>query len=83
MDAEPAGYRGAVMDGCDNSGARNLHVIAVKGIGARLNRLPAAGVGDMVMYAVKKGKLGLRKEWRVEKRVQETDMRRVMLGAGS
>ena len=27
----------------DNSGAKNLYVIAVAGIGARLNRLPAAG----------------------------------------
>lgn len=29
----------------DNSGARNLYIISVKGIGARLNRLPAGGVG--------------------------------------
>jgi len=36
------------MNCADNSGARNLYVISVKGIGARLNRLPAAGVGDMV-----------------------------------
>jgi hypothetical protein len=27
----------------DNSGAKNLYIISVKGIGARLNRLPAAG----------------------------------------
>ncbi|RYP57761.1 hypothetical protein DL769_009294 [Monosporascus sp. CRB-8-3] len=38
----------------DNSGARNLYIISVKGIGARLNRLPAGGVGDMVMATVKK-----------------------------
>lgn len=37
------------MNCCDNSGARNLYIIAVKGFGARLNRLPAGGVGDMVM----------------------------------
>jgi ribosomal protein L14 len=37
------------MNCCDNSGARNLYIISVKGIGARLNRLPAGGVGDMVM----------------------------------
>ncbi|CAJ0754741.1 7575_t:CDS:2, partial [Entrophospora sp. SA101] len=40
---------GAVMNCADNSGAKNLYVISVKGIHARLNRLPAAGVGDMVM----------------------------------
>lgn len=43
-------------------GARNLYIISVKGIGARLNRLPAAGVGDMVMATVKKGKPELRKK---------------------
>src|SRR4051812_15939079 len=53
---------GAVMNCCDNSGARNLYVIAVAGAGARLNRLPAAGVGDMVMATVKKGKPELRKK---------------------
>lgn len=37
-------------------------MIAVKGFGARLNRLPAAGVGDMVMATVKKGKPELRKK---------------------
>lgn len=54
--------RGAVMSCADNSGARNLYIISVKGIGARLNRLPAAGVGDMVMATVKKGKPELRKK---------------------
>jgi ribosomal protein L14 len=55
-------FSGAVMNCCDNSGARNLYIISVKGIGARLNRLPAAGVGDMVMATVKKGKPELRKK---------------------
>ena len=50
------------MNCCDNSGARNLYIISVKGCGARLNRLPAAGVGDMVMATVKKGKPDLRKK---------------------
>ena len=39
-----------------------MYIISVKGIGARLNRLPAAGVGDMVMATVKKGKPELRKK---------------------
>ncbi len=39
-----------------------VYIISVKGIGARLNRLPAAGVGDMVMATVKKGKPELRKK---------------------
>lgn len=50
------------MNCCDNSGARNLYVIAVSGTGARLNRLPSAGVGDMVVCTVKKGKPELRKK---------------------
>ncbi|RMZ30101.1 hypothetical protein D0859_05813 [Hortaea werneckii] len=50
------------MNCCDNSGARNLYIISVKGFGARLNRLPAAGAGDMVMATVKKGKPELRKK---------------------
>jgi len=53
----------AFIQNCaDNSGAKNLYIISVKGIGARLNRLPAAGVGDMVMATVKKGKPELRKK---------------------
>ncbi len=53
---------GAVVNCADNTGAKNLYVIAVKGKKARLNRLPAAGVGDMVMATVKKGKPELRKK---------------------
>ena len=56
---------GAVMNCADNSGAKNLYILAVKGIHARLNRLPAAGVGDMVLATVKKGKPELRKKGRV------------------
>jgi large subunit ribosomal protein L23e len=53
---------GAVVNCADNTGAKNIYIISVKGIGARLNRLPAAGVGDMVMATVKKGKPELRKK---------------------
>lgn len=50
------------MNCADNSGARNLYILAVKGFGARLNRLPADSAGDMVMATVKKGKPELRKK---------------------
>ena len=43
-------------------GAKNLYVIAVHGIKGRLNRLPAAGSGDMIVATVKKGKPELRKK---------------------
>lgn len=52
----------AVMNCADNTGAKNLYIIAVTGWGARLNRLPAAACGDMVMATVKKGKPDLRKK---------------------
>ncbi|KAJ6643490.1 60S ribosomal protein L23 [Pseudolycoriella hygida] len=53
---------GAVINCADNTGAKNLYVIAVHGIRGRLNRLPAAGVGDMFVATVKKGKPELRKK---------------------
>lgn len=46
----------------DNTGAKNLYIISVKGIKGVLNRLPSAGVGDMVLATVKKGKPELRKK---------------------
>ena len=45
-----------------NTGAKNLYIIAVGGIRGRLNRLPAAANGDMVLATVKKGKPELRKK---------------------
>lgn len=53
---------GAVINCADNTGAKNLYIIAVKGIKGRLNRLPASGCGDMVLATVKKGKPELRKK---------------------
>merc|ERR1712107_673677 len=53
---------GAVMNCADNTGGKNLYVIAVHGIRGRLNRLPAAANGDMVLATVKKGKPELRKK---------------------
>ena len=53
---------GSVMNCADNSGAKNLYIISVKGIKGRLNKLPDATVGNMVMATVKKGKPELRKK---------------------
>ena len=52
----------AVMNCADNTGAKNLFIIAVKGIHGRLNKLPSASVGSMVLATVKKGKPELRKK---------------------
>ncbi|KAJ9694007.1 hypothetical protein PVL29_009805 [Vitis rotundifolia] len=46
----------------DNTGAKNLYIILVKGIKGHLNRLPSACVGDVVMATVKKGKPDIRKK---------------------
>ncbi|OIR57400.1 MAG: 60S ribosomal protein L23 [Amphiamblys sp. WSBS2006] len=53
---------GALINCADNSGAKSLGIIAVKGVHGRLNRLPAASVGDMIIVTVKKGKPELRKK---------------------
>mmetsp|Transcript_46816 Transcript_46816/g.120643 ORF Transcript_46816/g.120643 Transcript_46816/m.120643 type:complete len:152 (-) Transcript_46816:144-599(-) len=52
----------ATINCADNTGAKNLYIMAVKGIRGRLNRLPAAGLGDIVLATVKKGKPELRKK---------------------
>lgn len=46
----------------DNSGARELLCIGVKGVHGRLNRLPAASIGDVVTCCVKSGKPEMKKE---------------------
>ncbi|MEK6846121.1 MAG: 50S ribosomal protein L14 [Nanoarchaeota archaeon] len=46
---------------CDNSGAKILKIISVKGHKTVKGRMPSAGVGDFVMAAVKKGKPEMRK----------------------
>lgn len=51
----------AIINCADNSGAKNLYLIAVKGYSGVQNRLPSAAVGDMVIATVKKGKPELRK----------------------
>merc|ERR1711994_403320 len=52
----------SVMNCADNTGAKNLYMIACTGIGAKLNRFPAGSVGDMFLASVKKGKPELRKK---------------------
>ena len=45
---------GAIINCGDNTGGKNLFIMAVAGIRGRLNRLPAATCGDMVLATVKK-----------------------------
>jgi large subunit ribosomal protein L14 len=51
---------GAHMNTCDNSGAKYVKITAVKRHKTVKGRYPAAGVGDMVQVAVKKGKPDMR-----------------------
>ncbi|MBS3139404.1 50S ribosomal protein L14 [Candidatus Woesearchaeota archaeon] len=46
---------------CDNSGAKLIKIFAVKGHNTTRGRIQAAGVGDLVLASVKKGKLEMRK----------------------
>ncbi len=46
----------------DNSGARELRVIGVKGFNGVRRRKPAAGVGDMVICSVISGDMKIRKQ---------------------
>lgn len=53
---------GSLVPTCDNSGAKLLKVFSVVGLKTRKGRLPAAGVGDLVMASVKKGRPDMRKQ---------------------
>lgn len=53
---------GAIIECADNTGAKKLQVIAVKGYKGVRKRIPKAGVGDIVICSVKKGDEKLRKQ---------------------
>ncbi|MCD6381371.1 MAG: 50S ribosomal protein L14 [Candidatus Aenigmarchaeota archaeon] len=53
---------GTVLNCADNTGAKKLEVIAVKGYKGVARRYPSAGIGDVVMCSVKKGTEKLRKK---------------------
>ena len=50
------------LECADNTGARVLEIISVKGYRGRKNRMPRAGVGDIVICTVKKGTPEMRKQ---------------------
>jgi large subunit ribosomal protein L14 len=52
---------GSYVDTCDNSGAKIVKIFSVIGHKTRKGKQPAAGVGDLVMVSVKKGKPEMRK----------------------
>ncbi|MFV2014058.1 MAG: uL14 family ribosomal protein, partial [Candidatus Heimdallarchaeota archaeon] len=53
---------GAQLIASDNSGARILNLISVKGASTRLSRIPSAHVGDLVICSVVKGNQKIRRQ---------------------
>jgi large subunit ribosomal protein L14 len=52
---------GAYVEACDNSGAKTVKIFSVFGHKTKKGQKPAAGVGDLVMCSVKRGKPDMRK----------------------
>lgn len=53
---------GCEVQTCDNSGAKVIKVFNVRNLKTVKGRVAAAGVGDLVMASVKKGKPEMRKQ---------------------
>tara|TARA_Y100000031_G_C8113743_1_gene334784 strand:+ start:461 stop:862 length:402 start_codon:yes stop_codon:yes gene_type:complete len=53
---------GSEVPTCDNSGAKKIRLFGVKGSKTVKGRKPAAGVGDMVVASVKRGRPEMRKQ---------------------
>ena len=47
---------------CDNSGAKIINIISIRGSKTRKGRYPIAGVGDYIMASVIKGEADIRKQ---------------------
>ena len=53
---------GCYVEPCDNSGAKLVKIFSVKGHKTKKGKISAAGIGDLVQVAVKKGKPDVRKK---------------------
>ena len=53
---------GSLIETCDNSGAKVVKLINVKGQKTKKGRIPAGGVGDLVQASVIKGRPDMRKQ---------------------
>ncbi|MDK2832929.1 MAG: large subunit ribosomal protein [Methanolobus sp.] len=54
--------KGARIECVDNTGARVVEIVSVKGYRGVKNRYPKAGIGDMCVVSVKKGTPEMRKQ---------------------
>ncbi len=53
---------GSRVETCDNSGAKLIKIFTVMGLKTVKGRKPSAGIGDLVMASVVKGKPDMRKQ---------------------
>jgi len=53
---------GSEVETCDNSGAKVLRIFTVVGLKTTKGRLSAAGVSDLVMASVRRGRPDMRKQ---------------------
>ena len=53
---------GAIINVCDNSGAKLIKIVSVKGSKTVKGRYPSAGIGDLVLGAVKSGRPDMKKQ---------------------
>ncbi len=61
-DVTPGLEKGSLIECADNTGARELKILSVKGYSGRLNRHPRAGLGDTVTVSVTKGTPEMRRQ---------------------
>lgn len=53
---------GSYIETCDNSGAKIVKIISVKGAKTVKNRMPKGGIGDLVFVSVVSGRPDMRKQ---------------------
>ncbi len=53
--------QGAEVETCDNSGAKVVRIVSIVNQKTRKGQKPAAGIGDLILVAVKKGTPEMRK----------------------
>lgn len=53
---------GSQIETCDNSGAKVINLFTVMGLKTVKGRISAAGVGDLVMASVRRGRPDMRKQ---------------------
>ncbi len=53
---------GSLLSTCDNSGAKVIRVISVKGSKTVKGRKPSCGIGDLILASVRKGNPEMRKQ---------------------